>query len=176
MSRLFPHPPYAEDQPFPHTILTAHVLYRGFQAGALIGLLYGGTKTAYRQGLRSALGTSTGLSAVTRSVGYGSMVGTTLMVVMLPLRMRGREEIEWRDRSWRLLENEGQMLVDDFSGVGTLVGLGSMAFRNSAALGPLGWKEVLGRAGLGSLAGVLGYLVYTAARPKGETKLEVATV
>lgn len=37
MSRLFPHPPYAEDQPLSHTILYTHVLTRGIQAGTLIG-------------------------------------------------------------------------------------------------------------------------------------------
>ncbi|CAH0017670.1 unnamed protein product, partial [Clonostachys rhizophaga] len=39
MSRFFPHPPYAEDQPLHHTILTTHVLTRGFTAGAIVGSL-----------------------------------------------------------------------------------------------------------------------------------------
>ena len=30
MSRFFPHTPYAEDQPLGHSILTVHVLTRGF--------------------------------------------------------------------------------------------------------------------------------------------------
>lgn len=31
------------------------------------------------------------------------------MAVAVPARMWGREEIEWQDRSWRLLENKGQV-------------------------------------------------------------------
>ena len=48
------------------------------------------------------------------------------MAVALPGRMWGREDIEWRDRSWRLLENKGQKEVDAWgvlgAGVGAVVG------------------------------------------------------
>ncbi|KAG0646459.1 hypothetical protein D0Z07_7573 [Hyphodiscus hymeniophilus] len=37
MSRLWPHTPYAEDQPFSRSILTTHVLTRAIQTGSLIG-------------------------------------------------------------------------------------------------------------------------------------------
>ena len=36
--------------------------------------------------------------------------------------MYRREEIGWKDRSWGLLESESQKAVDDFSGIGTVVG------------------------------------------------------
>ncbi|VUC22667.1 unnamed protein product, partial [Clonostachys rosea] len=50
MSRFFPHPPYAEDQPLYHTILTTHVLTRGLTTGSIIGSLI----TASRQVLSPA--------------------------------------------------------------------------------------------------------------------------
>ena len=34
---LFPHPPYAEDQPWARTILAVHCAHRGFGMGGLIG-------------------------------------------------------------------------------------------------------------------------------------------
>jgi hypothetical protein len=35
--------------------------------------------------------------------------------------MRRSDEIKWKDRSWRLLENNGQKAVDDCSIVATAV-------------------------------------------------------
>jgi hypothetical protein len=70
-------------------------------------------------------------------------------------QMWGKEEIEWEDRSWRLLENKGQMAVDDWSLVGTAAGLiaGLRAQPFSA------WR-VAGGAGIGSMIGVGGYMVW----------------
>ena len=44
-SRYFPHPEYAEDQPYAKAILTYHVLCRAFQSGAVIGLGIGTVRT-----------------------------------------------------------------------------------------------------------------------------------
>ncbi|KAJ9144364.1 hypothetical protein NKR19_g6460, partial [Coniochaeta hoffmannii] len=104
MSRLFPRAPYAEDQPYYHTILAFHVLSRGFVIGAGVGAL------AYSA--RRLIRPSPSLSLL-RSSGNGALVGTGLLAVALAGRMRGREEIEWRDRSYRLLWNRGQVEVDD---------------------------------------------------------------
>ena len=114
MSRFFPHTPYAEDQPFFGTILTTHVLYRGFQTGAFLGLAASSATSAIK---RQAV-----LPTALRATGNGAILGTALMIPGLAIRMWGREEIEWRDRSWRLLENRGQMEVDDWSLAGTLAG------------------------------------------------------
>ena len=75
-------------------------------------------------------------------------------MVALPLRMNGRSEIEWQDRSWRLLENQGQMEVDDWSLAGTAVGGLAAAVQQGGG----GWKAVMGKTGLGSIAGVVGYM------------------
>jgi len=76
------------------------------------------------------------------------------MVVGLPARMWGREDIEWRDRAWRLLENQGQVECDDFTYAGMLVAGTTHLIRG----GTLGWRGMVGSLGLGSLAGMVGYM------------------
>ncbi|CAH0029296.1 unnamed protein product [Clonostachys rhizophaga] len=49
--------------------------------------------------------------------------------------MYGREEIEWRDRSWRLLENEGQLETDDWTYAGMVAGPAVLAATKGGALG-----------------------------------------
>ncbi|MCJ1269672.1 hypothetical protein MMC22_009564 [Lobaria immixta] len=172
MSRLFPHPAYAEDQPLFRTILGTHVLHRGFQTGALIGLLAGATRpllprkqppttTTTKAGLTSGLKPLLLRPLLERSTGLGAVIGTGLLAIGLGARMYGREEIEWRDRSWRLLENKGQMLVDDLSIAGMVLGgRASVALmrRNGEKLA---WRRVVGGAGIGSVAGILAYLGWT---------------
>jgi hypothetical protein len=152
MSRFFPHPPYAEDQPFSKTILTTHVLHRGFTAGALVGPLIG---LPYYYFSKSSV-PRTLSSTIFRSAGVGTVVGTGLLSIGLAARMRDKEPIEWSDRSWRLLENKGQVEVDDWSCGGAIMG----AAATVAARTNMGWRGLLGGAGLGSLVGVGGYMVW----------------
>jgi hypothetical protein len=72
--------------------------------------------------------------------------------------MRGREEIEWQDRSWRLLENKGQLECDDWTYPGMAVGLAGVIGSGSAKA--LGWRGVLGGAGVGSVVGMMGYMAW----------------
>ncbi len=80
--------------------------------------------------------------------------------------MWGREEIEWQDRAWRLLENEGQMSVDDWSLAGMAVGVGLavLAARRGAIVIKNRPMAVIGAAGLGSLAGTEGSVEWRALR------------
>lgn len=71
--------------------------------------------------------------------------------------MRDQEEIQWQDRGWRLLENKGQLEVDDWTYPGMALGLASAFGAGGRALG---WKGVAGRVGVGSMAGALGYMVW----------------
>lgn len=66
--------------------------------------------------------------------------------------MWGREEIEWQDRSWRLLENNGQVECDDFTYAGMTGGALAMAMRGQG----LGWRGAVGGMGMGSVVGMLG--------------------
>jgi hypothetical protein len=150
MSRFFRHPGYAEDQPLSHTILTTHVLTRGFQAGALMGPLAAVPWYFLRRPTLSLAPT------LLRSVGVGSLFGTGLLSLGLAARMWDKEPIEWADRSWRLLENKGQVEVDDWSYGGAVLGAAAATLAGTN----MGWRGVLGGTGLGSLVGVGGYMVY----------------
>lgn len=68
--------------------------------------------------------------------------------------MRGKEEIEWQDRSWRLLENKGQVEVDDWTYGGMAAGLAVSVARGKS----LGWRGAIGGVGAGSLLGMMGYM------------------
>jgi hypothetical protein len=149
MSHFFPKALYAEDQPLATTILTTHVVYRGFQTGALLGPL---GRAALSLRTKSPL-TSTSLL---RAAGTGGVVGTGILGVALIGRMWGREEIEWKDRSWRLMNHKGQVAVDDWSQVGVVIGAALGATR----VGVLRWRGVIGAGGIGSLVGVVGCLGY----------------
>lgn len=208
MSHLYPHPPYAEDQPFAYIILTNHVLLRGFQTGSLLGPFIGSAGQLYlrskqrRQLAQSTLpktsstpisttsATATSLSksvqnppvraannaaganvkvtrvppfwpSLVRATGTSAVITTGLMGLALVGRMWGREEIEWQDRSWRLLENRGQVEVDAFSLAGMGVGLGTAGYRVFwNGWRGVGWKMASGLVGTGAGAGVLGYVVW----------------
>jgi hypothetical protein len=67
--------------------------------------------------------------------------------------MWGREDIEWQERSWRLLANKGQVECDDWTYSGMAIGLlGGLSQRG------LGWRGVVGGVGAGSVLGMVGYM------------------
>lgn len=149
---FLPHPAYAEDQPYAHSILTVHVLYRAFQAGSVVGGIAGATRHVFqRSSLKPAFST-----ALLRGAGRGGLIATALLAVGLPLRMRGKAEIEWQDRAWRLMENKGQVSTDRWSGAGALAG-GVYAVGMGLLPLPL---AALGAVGVGSFAGCLGSMGY----------------
>lgn len=71
-------------------------------------------------------------------------------------RMRGRGEVEWQDRSWRLLENNGEVQTDwetiGATGVGAAAGI--VAARRGVVPVSVG-RAALGGAGVGLGSGVL---------------------
>lgn len=153
MSRFFPHTTYAEDQPLSTTILTTHVLHRAFQSGVTIGLI--------AETLRPIVRPGGGSRHFLLASGRGGVIGTSLMAVGLPLYMWGQTDIQWRDRSWRLLENPGQLETDDWCILGSVVGAGLAAARvGSTATGGAKAMKIVGGAGIGNMAGVLGYMIW----------------
>ncbi|POR32712.1 Uncharacterized protein TPAR_07086, partial [Tolypocladium paradoxum] len=72
--------------------------------------------------------------------------------------MQGRQPIEWQDRSWRLLENEGQLETDDWTYAG--MGAAAAAAVATGRVRALGWRGLVGATGLGSVGGVVGYLAW----------------
>ena len=75
----------------------------------------------------------------------------------LPVRMWGREDIEWRDRAWRLLENKGQVEVDNWGVVGAAVGGVGVWARKGVGTS---WRMRVGGVGMGSTVGVVGYMIW----------------
>lgn len=164
MSRYFPHSAYAEDQPLGRTILTVHVATRAVTLGSIIGIGITTTRTLI-PALRGASTASFG-ARLLNSASSSILITLGITGVGLVGRMWGRETIEWQDRSWRLLENRGQVETDDWTyagmGAGTAAALVSMLNKgsNRPAMATMGWKGVLGAAGLGSVGGVAGYMVW----------------
>ncbi|KAI0703754.1 hypothetical protein BC835DRAFT_902331 [Cytidiella melzeri] len=183
MSRFYPRSEYPEDQPYTRTILTGHVLSRGFTVGAFAGLGVGAVAhLATRNSPPNILHLDAAISPdfrlsrplslkLLQSAGYGSFIGVGLATLSLAAIMRGREDIEWRDRSWRLLRNKGQVDADDWIGLGALAGLAVVVSppvtRRYGGIAGLGWRGVLGGAAVGSVAGMLGFVcdqVYSSGR------------
>ncbi|KAI8633078.1 hypothetical protein F5Y19DRAFT_287338 [Xylariaceae sp. FL1651] len=157
MSRYFPHPPYAEDQPLARTILTTHVETRSITTGTVVGAAIFATQEALRRFRKTAPSTTPLLPRsqhYLRVAGKSTLWTVGIVSVGLVGRMWGREEIEWKDRSWRLMENEGQLETDDWTYGGMAAGLMATALLKR----PISWVAIVGSVGTGSLVGVLGYL------------------
>lgn len=195
MSQFFPHAQYAEDQPYSRTILTGHVLSRGFIIGAGAGVGFGGlahlvsrfaarkvpspsaphvaaSSTAGEFLADYPLNRPTSLKLL-HSAGYGSFLGVLALTFGLTYLMRGKDDIEWKDRSWRLLENKGQVGMDNWIFGGSLAGAGLVASppvaKRYGGIAGLGWRGVVGGAAVGSLAGLAGF-VGTKLGSKGEKR------
>ncbi|KAI0124232.1 hypothetical protein BJ170DRAFT_686598 [Xylariales sp. AK1849] len=154
MSRYFPHPAYAEDQPLAKTILTVHVLTRAITTGSIIGASIFSTQHLIRR-LRKQPAPLPLPKLFMRTTGMSTLWTIGIVSIAFGGRMWGREEIEWQDRSWRLIESKGQVEVDDWTYVGMAAGLAASASKTAR---PRGWIGVVGAAGTGSVAGFLGYM------------------
>jgi hypothetical protein len=156
MSRFFPHPPYAEDQPLARTILTTHVLTRAVQAGSLVGTGVGLSLLTLRRFniLSPRIPPLPAYLTVLRSTGTGAVIAFGILSTGLPIRMFGREDIEWKDRSWRLRANTSQTECDDFTYAGMAAAAAAVAWKGKG----LGWRGAVGGVGMGSVLGMLGYM------------------
>ncbi|KAJ4417428.1 hypothetical protein N0V82_006195 [Gnomoniopsis sp. IMI 355080] len=165
MSRFFPRTIFSEDQPLSRTILGVHVLTRGATTGAIVG----GSVSVLRDMLQR-FRSSKPITSKTivphfsqtqgflRAAGTGTTVGAGLLAVALVGRMLGREDIEWKDRSWRLLHNKGQVECDDFTYGGAIAGLGASTL--TGTFRAAGWRALVGAAGVGSVVGTVGYMAW----------------
>ncbi|KAJ4255507.1 hypothetical protein NW762_009502 [Fusarium torreyae] len=156
MSRFFPHAPYAEEQPLARTILTTHVIVRTITLNTIIATGITATRQLipyFRPKTPSALAFTPRLL---RSASTGTVAALGIGALMTFGRMNGREEIEWQDRSWRLLENKGQLENDDW----TVIGAGVGAFIGANAAKGLSWRGAVGGMGLGTVGGMLGYMAW----------------
>ncbi|KAF2190655.1 hypothetical protein K469DRAFT_657146 [Zopfia rhizophila CBS 207.26] len=160
MSSLFPHPAYAEDQTLSHEILYFHVIRAGAATGSLIALATAPSSllvSRYRQ--KTPFTRATLLPRLLTHSARGIVLGAIFGGLATWGRMRGKEEIEWQDRAWRLLENKWQVESDWWHLDGAVVGVaaGLVAARRGKIPSGLG-KAALGSAGLGMSSGVIGQM------------------
>lgn len=156
MNHIADHPAFAEDQPHAYLLLTTHVLHRAITVGSLFGILYGGGRFALSSSARAA---TTLPAALLRSSSTGVLVSSGINALALAGRMYGREEIEWKDRSWRLLESRGQNQTDEWSVAGMLGGaVGGVAVGRT--VGVAAYRAAVGGAGAGSVLGVVAMMAW----------------
>ncbi|KAG6004176.1 hypothetical protein E4U21_001356 [Claviceps maximensis] len=165
MSRYFPHTSYAEDQPLAHTILSVHVLTRGLTTGSLVGVTLASLRQISPRLRRAGPLTPQILLAASSR---GGAFGVGLMTLALGGRMYGREKIEWHDRSWRLLENKGQMEMDDWTYVGMALGVLGAATSETAVKSLGRARAVMGGLGAGGAVGMLGSVVWRVGLNRGK--------
>lgn len=156
---------FAEDQQFPRLILYSHVVHRMVNFSAGIAVISTGAHLAYRKLRPPSDPTKYAIlqqpfakslvSASSKSV----LIAPVLGVIATTLVMRNKTLIEWQDRSWRLLANNGQNLTDKWSIGGIVLGgaLGTLVSRRYKVSLP---KAVAGSASLGCLAGLTCMVIY----------------
>lgn len=180
LQRIFHHPTYAEDQPSAHTILTIHCLHRGFTAGAIIGSLVSFARSASSTILRrpTSIVSLPWTTRLLSSAAIGSLSGTAFLAIGMTARMWGRDEIEWQDRSWRILANRGQNEEDGWSAGGIILGtlgMGIMARRGAGLTAGLPmWKSMVGGAAGGSILGTVGHVLTSSGSVQDVEKKVVA--
>lgn len=156
MTSLFPHPPYAEDQPSSHAILYLHVIRASAMTATFLSVPLTGLSVLISRLRQQPAPPTTLLTRLLVNSARGVVVGTVAGAVMTWGRMRGREEVEWQDRSWRLLENKGEVDTDWETVAGTGVGAVAGAVAARRGVVPVGvGRAALGGAGMGLGSGVL---------------------
>lgn len=155
MTSLYQHTPYAEDQPNAHSILYLHVMRASAMSFTFLSLFQ--IPISLIRARRSPTPTpmSTILASTLKISGRSLVLGTVAGAAMVWGRMRGKEEIEWQDRAWRILENKGEVQTDwvTLGGAGTGAVAGLVAARRGAIPASAG-NALLGGAGLGMATGV----------------------
>jgi hypothetical protein len=156
MDSLFQKEQYAEDQKNAHAILYLHVMRASAMSFSFVSLLGAPISLLVSRNRQQSASQK---ALITRSIVYSSrglVLGTAAGALMTWGRMRGREEIEWQDRSQRILDNKGEVQTDwetlGAASVGAVAGI--VAARRGAIPVSVG-QAALGGAGIGISSGVL---------------------
>jgi hypothetical protein len=154
MDTLYPQTPYAEDQPNAPAILYIHVM----RASAMTFTFFSLARipiTLIRNRVRGLpVNTSALLARTLQSSGRAFVAGSAVGAFMTWGRMRGLEDVEWQDRSWRILGNKGEVQTDwvTMGGMGAGAVAGALAARRGVLPVSVG-KSVIGGAAAGSSVG-----------------------
>jgi hypothetical protein len=154
MASFFAPTAYAEDQPNAQAILYLHVMRASAMSFSFFSLFrfpIALVRMRYR-------GTPVNMSALVartlQSSGRAFAIGSVVGALATWGRMRGREDIEWKDRAWRILENKGEVQTDwvTLGGIGAGAFAGAAAARRGTIPASVG-SAMLGGAGAGSATG-----------------------
>jgi hypothetical protein len=100
---LFPKAEYTEDQKNAHEILYFHGIEKGIQAGSIVGFGLGGLTGLIRK--------QPIMATAIRGSGIGLVFGSLLVPAMIFGKMKDKEQIEFQDRAWRLLQSNSQNVI-----------------------------------------------------------------
>ncbi|KAH9874972.1 hypothetical protein J1614_004460 [Plenodomus biglobosus] len=155
MTSLFPHPAYAEDQPYAHIILYLHVMRASAMSLSFLSIFQFPVSLVASRLRGTSLPHSTLVAHTLKMSGRGLILGTAAGAAMTWGRMRGMEEIQWQDRTWRVLENRGEVETDwvSLGGAGGGAVGGYLAARRGMVPASMS-TAVLGGAGVGFATGV----------------------
>ncbi|KAF1916897.1 hypothetical protein BDU57DRAFT_517291 [Ampelomyces quisqualis] len=155
MDSLFPQAAYAEDQRDSKSILYLHVMRASTMSFTFFSLFrfpFAMARAHYR---KTPVDLPVLVARTLQSSGRAFALGSVVGALATWGRMRGKEEIEWQDRAWRILGNKGEMKTDWVTVGG--VGAGAIASIVAARRGvvPISvGTAVLGGAGAGSGIGI----------------------
>ncbi|KAI2486788.1 hypothetical protein Ptr902_00921 [Pyrenophora tritici-repentis] len=155
MASFFPHPVYAEDQPYARTILYLHVMRASAMSFSFFSLAQFPASLVAARYHKAPIDYNTILAHTLKTSSRGLVIGIIAGAVVTWGRMRGRKEIEWKDRSWSILENNGEVKTD-WVALGAASG-GAVAVLLAARSGKINMtadRAVLGGTGAGMAAGV----------------------
>lgn len=155
MASLYSQAVYAEDQQNARPILYLHVMRASAMSFTFISLFRFPASFLNARYRKTSVATSAVAARTLRSSGRAFVIGSIVGALATWGRMRGKEDIEWQDRAWRILENKGEVKTD-WVAVGA-TSVGAVAGYTAARKGqiPLSvGKAILGGAGVGSAVGI----------------------
>ncbi|KAF2851034.1 hypothetical protein T440DRAFT_77657 [Plenodomus tracheiphilus IPT5] len=155
MTSLFPLAAYAEDQDHAHTVLYLHVMRASAMSFSFVALFRLPVSLIASRLRGTSLPLNTLLARTLQTCGRGLVLGTVAGGVMTWGRMRGMEEIQWQDRTWRILENKGEVKTDwvTLGAAGAGAAGAVVAARRGAVPAGMG-TAALGGAAVGAAMGV----------------------
>lgn len=155
MTDRFPHTQYAEDQPNAHAILYLHVMRASAMSFTFISALRYPVSLIRNTRRQVPLSRHTIVANTIKSSGRALVIGSVAGAVMTWGRMRGKEEIEWQDRAWRIQENKGEVRTDwETFGLAGLSAVAAWGAVRKGAIPISAGNAILGGAGLGMATGV----------------------
>lgn len=155
MTSLFSHTAYAEDQPSGSAILYLHVMRASAMSFSFISLFRFPISLLNARYRNLPIDMRAITARTLQSSGRAFVIGSAAGALMTWGRMRGKEEIEYQDRAWRILENQGEVKTDwavlGGGGAGAVAGL--LAARRGAIPLSAG-SAALGGVGAGAGVGI----------------------